>query len=80
LEAEGVSPVSPKEDTGWLRRNARTCPNSLALIARRVLEEDWTLAAAALAADVESAVRNALALNATAKIIGPWRAGTHHCP
>jgi len=56
LEAEGVSPVSPTEDTGWLRRNARTRPNSLALIARRVLEEDWTLAAAALAADVEPAV------------------------
>ena len=35
-----------------LHRNARTCPNSRALIARRVLEEDWTLAAAAAAAGV----------------------------
>jgi transposase InsO family protein len=35
-----------------LHRNARTCPNSRALIARRVAEEDWTLAAAAAAAGV----------------------------
>jgi transposase InsO family protein len=35
-----------------LHRNARTCPNSRALIARRVLEEDWTLTAAAAAAGV----------------------------
>jgi transposase InsO family protein len=35
-----------------LHRNARTCPNSRALIARRVLEEDWSLAQAAEAAGV----------------------------
>jgi transposase InsO family protein len=35
-----------------LHRNARTCPESRALIARRVLEEGWTLAAAAAAAGV----------------------------
>ena len=35
-----------------LHRNARTCPNSRVLIARRVLEEGWTLAAAAEAAGV----------------------------
>jgi transposase InsO family protein len=35
-----------------LHRNARTCPESRELIARRVLEEGWTLAAAAEAAGV----------------------------
>jgi transposase InsO family protein len=35
-----------------LHRNARTCPNSRALIARRVLNEGWSLAAAAEAAGV----------------------------
>jgi transposase InsO family protein len=35
-----------------LHGNARTCPNSRALIARRVLEEHWSLAAAAEAAGV----------------------------
>jgi transposase InsO family protein len=35
-----------------LHRNARTCPNSRALIARRVLEEGWTLMTAAEAAGV----------------------------
>jgi transposase InsO family protein len=35
-----------------LHRNARTCPKSRALIARRVLEQDWSLAAAAEAAGV----------------------------
>ena len=35
-----------------LHGNARTCPKSRALIARRVLEEDWSLAAAAAAAGV----------------------------
>jgi len=35
-----------------LHRNARTCPASRRLIARRVLEEDWTLAQAAEAAGV----------------------------
>jgi transposase InsO family protein len=35
-----------------LHRNAATCPNSRALIARRVLEEGWTLRAAAEAAGV----------------------------
>ena len=35
-----------------LHRNARTCPNSRAVIARRVLEENWSLAAAAEAAGV----------------------------
>jgi transposase len=35
-----------------LHRNARTCPQSRELIARRVLEEGWTLAAAAGAAGV----------------------------
>jgi transposase InsO family protein len=35
-----------------LHRNARTCPNSRALIARRVLEQGWSLAAAAEAAGV----------------------------
>ena len=35
-----------------LHRNARTCPNSRRLIARRVLEEGWTLTAAAEAAGV----------------------------
>lgn len=35
-----------------LHRNARTCPQSRELIARRVLEEGWTLAAAAEAAGV----------------------------
>jgi transposase InsO family protein len=35
-----------------LHGNARTCPNSRALIARRVIEEDWSLAAAAEAAGV----------------------------
>jgi transposase InsO family protein len=35
-----------------LHRNARTCPNSRALIARRVLEEDWSLMQAAAAAGV----------------------------
>jgi transposase InsO family protein len=35
-----------------LHRNARTCPKSRALIARRVLEEDWSLTAAAEAAGV----------------------------
>ena len=35
-----------------LHRNARTCPKSRALIARRVLDEGWSLAAAAAAAGV----------------------------
>jgi transposase InsO family protein len=35
-----------------LHGNARTCPNSRALIARRVIEEGWSLAAAAEAAGV----------------------------
>lgn len=35
-----------------LHGNARTCPNSRALIARRVLEDGWSLAAAAEAAGV----------------------------
>ena len=35
-----------------LHRNARTCPESRELIARRVLDEGWTLAAAAGAAGV----------------------------
>jgi transposase InsO family protein len=35
-----------------LHGNARTCPNSRALIAHRVLEESWSLAAAAEAAGV----------------------------
>src|SRR2546422_3622728 len=35
-----------------LHRNARTCPNSRALIAKRVLEEGWSLAQAAEAAGV----------------------------
>jgi transposase InsO family protein len=35
-----------------LHRNARTCPNSRALIARRVLEEGWSLTSAAAAAGV----------------------------
>jgi transposase InsO family protein len=35
-----------------LHRNARTCPNSRALIVRRVMEEGWSLAAAAEAAGV----------------------------
>jgi transposase InsO family protein len=35
-----------------LHRNARTCPKSRALIARRVLERGWSLAAAAAAAGV----------------------------
>jgi transposase InsO family protein len=35
-----------------LHGNARTCPNSRALIARRVLDQDWSLAAAAEAAGV----------------------------
>jgi transposase InsO family protein len=35
-----------------LHRNARTCPNSRALIARRVLKQDWSLTAAAAAAGV----------------------------
>jgi transposase IS481 family protein len=35
-----------------LHRNARTCPNSRALIARRVLEEGWSLTPAASAAGV----------------------------
>jgi transposase InsO family protein len=35
-----------------LHANARTCPKSRALIARRVLEQGWTLAAAAEAAGV----------------------------
>ena len=35
-----------------LHRNARTCPSSRRLIAQRVLEEGWTLAAAAEAAGV----------------------------
>jgi transposase InsO family protein len=35
-----------------LHRNARTCPQSRRLIARRVIEEGWTLAAAAEAAGV----------------------------
>ena len=38
-----------------LHRNARTCPASRRLIARRVLEEDWTLAQAAEAAGVSVA-------------------------
>jgi transposase len=35
-----------------LHANARTCPKSRALIARRVLEEGWSLATAAEAAGV----------------------------
>src|SRR6266513_656522 len=35
-----------------LHGNARTCPNSRALIARRVLDQGWSLAAAAEAAGV----------------------------
>jgi transposase len=35
-----------------LHRNARTCPNSRALIARRVVDAGWSLAAAAEAAGV----------------------------
>jgi transposase len=35
-----------------LHRNARTCPNSRRLIAKRVLEDGWTLTAAAEAAGV----------------------------
>jgi transposase len=35
-----------------LHANAKTCPKSRALIARRVLEQDWSLAAAAEAAGV----------------------------
>ncbi len=35
-----------------LHRNARTCPESRELLARRVLEEGWTLTAAAEAAGV----------------------------
>jgi transposase len=35
-----------------LHRNARTCPNSRALIARRVLEDGWSLTQAAEAAGV----------------------------
>jgi transposase InsO family protein len=35
-----------------LHRNARTCPNSRALIARRVMEEGWSLTQAAEAAGV----------------------------
>jgi transposase len=35
-----------------LHANARTCPNSRARMARRVIEEGWSLAAAAEAAGV----------------------------
>ena len=35
-----------------LHRNARTCPNSRALIAARVIEEGWSLRSAAEAAGV----------------------------
>ena len=35
-----------------LHRNARTCPSSRRLIAHRVIEEGWTLTAAAEAAGV----------------------------
>src|SRR5213083_3076401 len=35
-----------------LHANARTCPNSRALIARRVLREGWSLRSAAAAAGV----------------------------
>src|SRR5438477_4916330 len=35
-----------------LHRNARTCPNSRTLIARRVLEQGWSLVHAAEAAGV----------------------------
>src|SRR5436309_11810475 len=38
-----------------LHRNARTCPNSRAVIARRVLEEGWSLTRAAEAAGVSEA-------------------------
>src|SRR5213594_647250 len=38
-----------------LHRNARTCPNSRALFARRALEEGWSLAQAAEAAGVSEA-------------------------
>jgi transposase InsO family protein len=37
-----------------IHANAKTCPNSRALIARRVLEQGWSLAAAAEAAGVSS--------------------------
>jgi transposase-like protein len=35
-----------------LHANARTCPNSRELLARRVIEEDWSYARAAQAAGV----------------------------
>jgi transposase InsO family protein len=50
-----------------LHRNAKTCPNSRLLLARRVLEEGWTLRAAAEAAGCS--VRTA------AKWVARYRAG-----
>ena len=54
--------LSPKEDTGCsLHGNARTCPNSRRLLVARVLEQGWSVMAAAEAAGVSGAHRLALA-------------------
>ena len=44
-----------------LHRNASTCPNSRSLLVERVLEQGWSLTAAAEAAGVSVAHRLALA-------------------
>src|SRR5690242_8603030 len=45
-------PAIQRRNRMTLHRNARTCPSSRRLIARRVLEQGWSLRAAAEAAGV----------------------------
>jgi leucine-zipper of insertion element IS481/Integrase core domain len=52
-----------------LHANDRTCPSSRLLICRRVMEERWTLRAAAVAAGYS--------VRAAAKWLGRYRAGDH---
>jgi transposase len=62
-----------------LHANARTCPNSRALIATRVLEQDWSLRSAAAAAGVSEPtarkwIRRAAAGEPLAdRSSAPWR-------
>jgi transposase InsO family protein len=64
-----------------LHRNARTCPNSRALIAHRVLAQAWTLAAAAEAAGVSvPTARKWVARASAGEPLGDRSSRPHHTP
>jgi hypothetical protein len=55
LEAGGCEPTSTKEEHRMnIHANAKTCPNSRKLLARRVIEQGWSHSQAADAAGVSA--------------------------